>query len=335
MRVFRENLIEHEEYKGFYQHPWCKHLWVNKNGKIFNEDFNNFHSFKEGTGNYKRINNIPRHRIVVETFLVPPPHIPKEKLIVNHINGVPGDDWLDNLEWTDYSGNSTHAYQNGLRSDNLVVLCKDLRSGEVKEFYSMSECGRYFNVTSGMIFWHLKESNKGRLCFGYYLLIRKGDDWPDVGSELIGTHRNGSVRNVILFDKKNSKCFIAESVGAAAEICGCQGSALSGRLRRAQSSNLNGWEDDQWLISFLDRFKGEIPDDPEKIKSKIRFLKPICRSRHLPITVTNTLSGETKEYISSLHLAKELGIKKNTLQKHIYTNGGVYKGYLKIAYKRT
>ena len=50
------------------------------------------------------IHNTTIHRLVAETFL----RKPKNKNIVNHIDGVKNNNNVSNLEWTDHRGNMKH-----------------------------------------------------------------------------------------------------------------------------------------------------------------------------------------------------------------------------------
>ena len=54
------------------------------------------------------------HRAVATTFI---PKTDPDKDIVNHLNGIPSDNYVGNLEWTDISGNTQHGYDNGLNNN--------------------------------------------------------------------------------------------------------------------------------------------------------------------------------------------------------------------------
>lgn len=59
-------------------------------------------------GTYK---NIALHRLMLIIYNKVPGY---ENLIVNHKDGIKYHNWLWNLEWTDYVGNTKHALENGL-----------------------------------------------------------------------------------------------------------------------------------------------------------------------------------------------------------------------------
>lgn len=58
------------------------------------------------------------HILVAEAFIPNPNNLP----IVNHKDGNKHNNHVDNLEWTSYSENNQHAYDNGLKNDNQIVL---------------------------------------------------------------------------------------------------------------------------------------------------------------------------------------------------------------------
>lgn len=81
------------------------------------------------------------HRLVLMTF----EYVPGcENLIVNHKDLNKTNNIITNLEWTDYSGNAIHAYQNGAidkakmyrfkYGDEELIrsICKDLQDGKLR-----------------------------------------------------------------------------------------------------------------------------------------------------------------------------------------------------------
>lgn len=135
--------------------------------------------------------HIGRYRLLALAFLKPPQN-PK-KLDVNHINGIPTDDRLDNLEWNTRQQNSYHAYSTGLRDDNKAVLVKDILTKEVTECFSIGECARKYDSNPATIFHRC--NNEFRIYDGRYLFKYKDSNkpWPAITEELLELQATPSV----------------------------------------------------------------------------------------------------------------------------------------------
>lgn len=116
------------------------------------------------------------HRLVLLTFQ-PIPN--SNDYIVNHKDAIKAHNYLDNLEWTDYSGNILHAYTNNLRpigeehnfaiysEDQVRRICKQLENRDSYELISINVfgCPLYSKIsaTIGM--------------------IRRGKNWKHISKE--------------------------------------------------------------------------------------------------------------------------------------------------------
>ena len=60
---------------------------------------------------HKEFKNIPLHRLVALAFISNPNNYPQ----VNHIDGKPSNNNVENLEWVTNSMNTKHAYDTGLK----------------------------------------------------------------------------------------------------------------------------------------------------------------------------------------------------------------------------
>lgn len=74
------------------------------------------------------------HRLLAETFI----ENPLNKTVVNHINGLRGDNSLENLEWCTPGENQKHAYDTGLRrrfTQENHPKSRKVMNKETKEVY--------------------------------------------------------------------------------------------------------------------------------------------------------------------------------------------------------
>lgn len=103
------------------------------------------------------------HRLVAEAFLMTDPDRPW----VNHKNGDPSDNRVENLEWCTPGENIAHGYrQNGRVQYAAIRVAALSKDGEIVcEYVSISEAARAKNVTRGAVWSAIKR--KGT-CAGLY-----------------------------------------------------------------------------------------------------------------------------------------------------------------------
>jgi hypothetical protein len=77
------------------------------------------------------------HRLVALAF-----HGDGGDLIVNHIDGIKGNNRPENLEWVTYSENMVHALETGLRTDTRPMIATPKNGGEEVRFPSISAAMR-------------------------------------------------------------------------------------------------------------------------------------------------------------------------------------------------
>ena len=100
------------------------------------------------------------HRLVAELF-IPNPH---NYEIVNHKDGNPLNNCVENLEWCTRSQNAKHAIKNGLIKKLNKVAQFDEGGNIIRIFDSCRDCERYFGLKNGYVNHYLNGYKKLSCC---------------------------------------------------------------------------------------------------------------------------------------------------------------------------
>lgn len=116
---------------------------------------------------------IVTHRLLAFAF-IPNPN-PEKYTIINHIDGNPSNNSIDNLEWCDYRHNNQQAIYQGLKSDSIDCLVRDFDTGIVYDFPSTAEAKRFMGIPIKTDNRHLYPKIFGRLINNKYEFRLKKD----------------------------------------------------------------------------------------------------------------------------------------------------------------
>lgn len=177
----------HTTLDGFAYIPGYSKYVISKEGKILHahsgKEINFF--FEE---NYAKCRLLPdignvtttgRHRLICLAWLEYPSNV--DVLVVNHINGVPGDDWVSNLEWCTRKENNQHAWKNGLTKIDSTIQMRNVSTGEIKEFSGYLDCARYLNLNKDTVKYRVKSKNQPVYNgFLQFKLRAKKEPWREV-----------------------------------------------------------------------------------------------------------------------------------------------------------
>lgn len=167
VRRIYAKLIKHPTVEGFYKHPKLN-IWLSKSEDRILTD-GEFVEPSTG-GEYKYYIREHLHVLKLETFLEKP-----SKLITfvgNHLDGNKFNNDIENLEWATYHGNIVHAYQNGLRDDNITGFLIDLNENKSMLFTSLRGLGNHLKVNPGKITQYLKTERKHPFLFKFAIQIQ-------------------------------------------------------------------------------------------------------------------------------------------------------------------
>lgn len=332
---FRNAPLECIGHPGFFYVPMYTTYGINRQGVLLNVASGLIKSSWNKTKPYKPKNvtggygftsasfdigkqtTIYRHRLLCLTFKPYPNHI--DRLDVNHKNGIPGDDDLDNLEWVTRKRNLQHAYDNRLRTQNKPLLARNLRTGEVMEFASISEAGRALGVKMGTVAWRVARSpaEVDRDGFQFKLLEdpRPWVEYPDVEGAITNAVQ---VTPILVRDCKTGVVTEYESAREVERELGLNRTTVLMRLRVDLRGPHRGYQ-----FKYVDDVREWGEFDPVTLDD----LGSIPRV----IVGRNLHTGETCEYPSikacirgqqvSNHLAEAL----RQGQQPTYPNGWQYK----------
>jgi len=148
--------------------------------------------------------------------------------IVNHINGIPGDDWLENLEWSTYSKNTQHAYDNGLYPNKTKKIFIGRINGSFESFISIAAASRSLAVCESTVRNRLTRTPKVLFSDGWGVGL-DNDSWS---SEVRATRETYPIRAM---DIETGTTTVFSSVYSAATKLGLNDDTIHLALKRSPS----------------------------------------------------------------------------------------------------
>lgn len=141
------------------------------NGKILKAKLDNHGYLKIGLTKNNKQKFYFIHKLVALTFLPNPNNYP----IINHIDGNPLNNYVENLEWCTYSHNIKHAYDNGLKK-GIGVEHKGIKNPKSK--LSEKEVILIFNdKKKGLKIKESYNNYKNKISFSGFEQIWYGYKW--------------------------------------------------------------------------------------------------------------------------------------------------------------
>lgn len=160
---------------------------------------------------------VGQHRLLCLAFKPYPENV--DGLDVNHINGIKNCNTLSNLEWASRKRNSQHAYQNGLRTDNIPVLIKNIFTGEVRQFYSIEEASRSIGIDSECM--RERIATDGRRVYYPGILFKTKDsnsEWMNIESPVDAVLNSRAPIPLIIENIENKEVTVVKNMSEAARV---------------------------------------------------------------------------------------------------------------------
>lgn len=303
---FKDGKLEVNGYPGYYYIPGYTAAAINKDGELLVLSSRNIRNWyitlpnvkKNIKGGYKTTTvsfrkgktvTLSRHRAMCLVFTDYPDNA--DTMVVNHKDGIPGNDTLDNLEWVTRGENNLHAYVNDLKNQHMRVLVRDVRTGEVTEHFSISETARYLNLYSDeSVRVRLYNSKFGQVFQDGTQVKLKSDEreWiipEDAEAAIFAAQERRAIKTR---DCKTMTVQNYESVTSFCKSFNLERSAVEWRLK---NNKLNPWFGFQFMYlentsNFPNFTKEELIASFDKYKEALR------------VVARNLLTHETKEFAS-------------------------------------
>jgi hypothetical protein len=177
---------------------------------------------RPGLSHNGKIKGYYLHRIVAEHFLDNPDNLPE----VNHIDGDYYNNKLSNLEWISKLDNMRHASENKLmKRYTRKVIIKNLETGCIKRFESVTKCAEYLNYSIGKVTLTCRDKRKDKIYDIEYLdkeernidetdIIWKA--YPECDKYLVsntGEVKNAKTGRIMMGSKQNGYRFLCLYLG--------------------------------------------------------------------------------------------------------------------------
>lgn len=252
-----------------------------------------------------------RHRIMMYVFRYPGPHY--ETLYVNHINGVKGDDYLDNLEWCTPQENVEHAGKMGLTEKCTPVSVRDFSTGKVTEYPSMTACAKELGITKDAVSWRCKYGESKLFQGGFQFRYGGGDSpWFEFKDPKTAMALAVPTKPILVKDHTSGEVYTFISLKSFSKFIGLSEAAISTRLNKHMHPIISGKYQLKWLADYRD---WRTPESAEFTSYK--------GSRRVLVKEHST--GKTTVYDSCRQCATELGLNATTLAERLKSPSKVFK----------
>ncbi len=269
----------------------------NKNIKGSYRVTNGYHDIKG------KVTNCSRHRsmcLVFNRYFVDP--LP---MVVNHKDGIPGNDVPTNLELVTYSANSKHAFETNLHPEQVVaVKYKNWITGAEASFHSVVKASKALGMDCSTIHRRLASDKKSlRFKDGHRFKLDDDLPWCELDSATINIQTSRTIIAYNVFTK-TIKEYGSESI--AAEDTKINGRTIGNFIRRNQTRPING---------FIFRNKNDNPIFPNFTERQLDCFKEHPMHSPIPIIAKHVVTGEELFFTSPEKAGEHFQLNKGHITK--------------------
>ena len=246
---FPEKGINETCLNGFRTIPGFTRYHINELGKVYNKKTDFYSTPYLGNAGYLMFGLTPDvgnrtiiglHRLLCLAFLDYDENV--DDFVTNHKDGNKTNNLVTNLELVSYSENIQHAYSNGLRNDNCFVEVRDIKSGSIVEFTSISSTAKAFDVSSKLLDFRLANSQR-KVYFPHHQFKKKNDEkWEEISKMEIAKQKP----KLLIYNKLTKAEITVDGYETASKIVSIKPATIFYRLKNNGKS-----EDDNFIITRL------------------------------------------------------------------------------------
>ena len=243
-----------------------------------------------------KLNNSSRHRLLCLAWKLYTSNI--TSLDVNHIDGIPGNDSLSNLEFVTRKRNCDHAFEIGLHNTNIPVQTRNVITNEIINYYSYGNCGKKLNCDPGHIRKRVLAKNQP-VFIGNLQFKLKSDNtpWRNVSpAELEFKHRGGISCGLKAFCLKTKSIIEYKSITACSKAIYRNRASIVKCLETASDRPINGYM--YKLLTDNTPWKEYTEEEITSLQSGKDFKA---------IMVLDLKTKESHQFLNSILAAKYLG----------------------------
>lgn len=239
---------------------------------------------------------------------------PISDLVINHEDGDKGNDDLDNLEWCTYQENAEHAGRMGLTTKCIPISVRDVDTGEVIDYPSVTAYARTINLSKDAILYRLSRGE--RHVFPerkQYRFAKLTTPWiipEDVDKTILA---NGTNKTILLRNVITDEVMTFSKLKDLANYLNISPSTVTLWLSKKNQPVLPGFYQIKLGWDLTPWRKVEDP--------KAELYKFINSKKAVKITHVET--GVSKVFDSAIQCANEMGLTASALNYRLKSTGSV------------